>query len=281
MAEAGYQERKRKSTRQRKKERKRLCILLAIWNLFALIGVITVLWSAVRVLGGCRIITPEDVAPSLSAASKIDGEGGNGFAFAKQESGETDAGRVSVDAAECRKIYQENEELLVLVNKSHALSDTYDPALRNICNGRLQASAVLYDDLSQMLKDAGRQGHSYWISSAYRSRERQQELVDEYSANYRKKGMTSEEALEKTYELTMPAGKSEHQTGLALDIFCSENTNMDVSQAREEGNRWLVEHCHEYGFILRYPKEKEDVTQIDYEPWHFRYVGLERKRPHF
>ncbi|MBQ9141542.1 MAG: M15 family metallopeptidase [Lachnospiraceae bacterium] len=83
------------------------------------------------------------------------------------------------------------------------------------------------------------------------------------------------EALEKTYEQTMPAGKSEHETGLALDLLCSENVNMDISQADEPGNRWLAEHAHEYGFILRYPKDKEDITDIYYEPWHFRYVGKE------
>ena len=75
--------------------------------------------------------------------------------------------------------------------------------------------------------------------------------------------------------LTLPAGHSEHETGLSLDILCSGNTQMDLTQANEPGNRWLVEHCAEYGFILRYPKDKENITGIAFEPWHFRYVGKE------
>ncbi len=181
-----------------------------------------------------------------------------------------------VSEAECRELYEGNEKLLVLVNRDRASEEgTYENNLRNICNGRLQASKDLYDDLVALLAAAAEEGHEYWIASAYRSRERQQELVDEDVARYMAQGMSRQQALEKTYEQTMPAGKSEHETGLALDILCSENLNMDASQAEEPGNKWLAEHAHEYGFILRYPADKEDVTGILYEPWHFRYVGKE------
>ncbi len=176
----------------------------------------------------------------------------------------------------CKELYEEYSELLVLVNREHELEEgAYKDTLRNICNGRLQASEYLYEDLVDMLAAAGEAGYQYWIASAYRSRTRQQELVDEDVERYKRQGMSYAEALEKTYEQTMPAGKSEHETGLALDLLCSENVNMDISQADEPGNRWLAEHAHEYGFILRYPKDKEDITGIYYEPWHFRYVGKE------
>jgi D-alanyl-D-alanine carboxypeptidase len=165
--------------------------------------------------------------------------------------------------------------LLVLVNKDHALSEDYDQALTSICNGRLEASERLYAILCAMLEAAGEAGYDYWIASAYRSRQRQQELVDEDVEALMQKGATYEEALSDTYRETMPAGHSEHETGLALDILCAGNTAMDISQADEPGNKWLVQHCMEYGFILRYPADKEDVTGISYEPWHFRYVGKE------
>lgn len=154
-------------------------------------------------------------------------------------------------------------------------TDIYENNLRKICNGRLRASKALYEDLVNLLAAAGEEGYQYWIASAYRSRERQQELVEEDVARYVAQGMNEKEALEKTYEQTMPAGCSEHETGLALDILCSENVNMDLSQAQEPGNQWLSSHAYEYGFILRYPKEKEAITGISYEPWHFRYVGKE------
>jgi D-alanyl-D-alanine carboxypeptidase len=169
----------------------------------------------------------------------------------------------------------EDDPLLVLVNKDNELSEDYDSNLQSICGGRLEASEYLYEDLCAMLSDAKEAGYEYWIASAYRSRQRQQELVDEDVEALMQKGYSYEDALTETYRETMPAGHSEHETGLALDILCSGNTNMDITQADEPGNRWLLAHCSEYGFILRYPSDKEDVTGISYEPWHFRYVGKE------
>lgn len=147
--------------------------------------------------------------------------------------------------------------------------------LQPICNGRLNASAYLYDSLVQMLADAGEEGFSYWIASAWRSREKQQRLIDEDVRSAMQRGLSYTEALQETYKETMPAGHSEHETGLALDILCSGNMNMDASQAEEAGNIWLRENCFRYGFILRYPKEKEEITGVHYEPWHLRYVGKE------
>ena len=174
---------------------------------------------------------------------------------------------------ECRKIYQRDKKLLVLVNREQELPEGYTPTLRTISNGRLSASGFLYDDLRKMLSDAGGSGHQYWIASAWRSPMRQQELVDEDIQALLNKGMDYEEAEQEVYKETQPAGHSEHETGLALDILCSSNPDMTISQEQEPGNRWLRENSWKYGFILRYPKEKEELTQISYEPWHFRYVG--------
>lgn len=176
---------------------------------------------------------------------------------------------------ECQDLYAEQEELLLIVNKDHALETSYQPVLRNICKGRLKAADILYEDLCAMLADGGQAGYEYWIASAHRDRAYQQGLVDEDVEKYMAKGYTYEAAIQKTYEYTMPAGQSEHETGLALDILCSTNMVMDESQAYEPGNQWLAAHCHEYGFILRYPADKEEITGIRYEPWHFRYVGKE------
>lgn len=175
----------------------------------------------------------------------------------------------------CQEIYQKNKKLLVLVNRQKALSKNYDPVLRTICNGRLMASSLLYDDLREMLADAGNAGYQYWFASAWRSREKQQKLVDEDVRALVNKGMAYAETKKEVYKETQPAGHSEHETGLALDILCSGNMEMTLSQEQEPGNQWLQENSWKYGFILRYPKDKEDLTQISYEPWHFRYVGKE------
>lgn len=174
-----------------------------------------------------------------------------------------------------QRICRESPQLVVLVNKERELSADYDAALRKICNKRLQASDRMYTDLTGMLYDAKKAGYSLWIASAYRSRERQQTLVNEDVYKLMRQGVSEQEALEKTLQETMPAGHSEHETGLALDILSSDYLKLDEKQETYPGNQWLREHCAEYGFILRYPKDKVAETQISYEPWHFRYVGQE------
>lgn len=175
----------------------------------------------------------------------------------------------------CLGIYNKNQKYLILANRDNPLPKDYSLSLRYICNGRLQASEYLYDSLVKMLADAKTEGYSYWIASAYRSYEKQQSLVDEDVNICVGRGMAYEAALEEVYKETMPAGCSEHQTGLALDILCSGNTNMDVSQMEEPGNKWLRDNCYKYGFILRYPEDKSNITGVNFEPWHFRYVGKE------
>lgn len=257
----------------REKRKRRLYIILTIWSVFAVIGVVTIVWTVGGFIydkvygqtlsGMAKVWSEENDAEDAGEVSEPDIESEKGAILSKEEQ------------AECLRIIEENEELLLLVNQEYALDEDYEPLLRNICHGRLQADKRIYDDLCRMLAAAGEEGYTYWFSSAYRSREYQQGLVDSKCAELEKQGMNHRQALQKTYEQTMPAGKSEHETGLALDILCSGNMAMDDSQAEEAGNRWLLEHAHEYGFILRYPRGKEDITGIQYEPWHFRYVGKE------
>lgn len=275
------------------RKRKQLKRLIMLWGVLGIVGLVAVVYMVmnwlVKVFAG-NVKEREESAEIPEYVwmqdDGIEGENRENDSWEEVLSGgamwESENGVLHVMPEDmgmfqdCQKLYEENKTLLVLVNKEHALEDaSYENNLRNICNGRLQASKALYGDLVDLLAAAGEDGYQYWIASAYRSRERQQELVDEDVARYMAQGMSKQEALAKTYEQTMPAGKSEHETGLALDILCSENLNMDETQAKEPGNQWLVEHAHEFGFILRYPKDKEEITGISYEPWHFRYVGKE------
>lgn len=248
---------------------KRIKRILVIWTLLGGVGLVCVGYTLLH--GIVVLFRPETEAFSGRILTQIQKE----KEAEKNEFVRVEAQPIT-DRDSCTVLYEEYGELLILVNKEHGLEEeVYRDNLRNICNGRLLASKALYKDLVDLLAAAGAEGYQYWIASAYRSRERQQELVDEDVTRYMAQGMRRQEALEKTYEQTMPAGCSEHETGLALDILCSENVNMDLSQALEPGNRWLTEHAHEYGFILRYPEGKEYITGIFYEPWHFRYVGKE------
>ena len=106
---------------------------------------------------------------------------------------------------------------------------------------------------SEMVSDADRDGVNHFlIDSGYRSFSEQDKLFNEMGASY-----------------ALPAGFSEHNSGLALDV----GSSLTKMESAPEG-QWLKENAWKYGFILRYPKDKTDVTRIQYEPWHFRYVGL-------
>lgn len=164
---------------------------------------------------------------------------------------------------------------LILVNKDNPLSADYEVELVPLKNGRGKAAEAIYEDLNEMLKDGRKEGLSFCVASAHRSRERQQELVDEDVAALMRKGLNYEEAYAQVTRQTMPAGYSEHETGLAVDIVAVEHQMLDEEQENTKENKWLRENCHKYGFILRYPKGKEDITGVDYESWHFRYVGRE------
>ena len=97
-----------------------------------------------------------------------------------------------------------------------------------------------------------------------------------------KQGKSEEEAIRLTRQYYTEPGHSEHHSGLAFDIITTEYQrdvySLTEQFAETDGYRWLIEHCAEYGFILRYPKEKTDITQINYEPWHYRYVGKEHAK---
>jgi D-alanyl-D-alanine carboxypeptidase len=119
------------------------------------------------------------------------------------------------------------------------------------------------DALQEMLADCRAAGYSPRLISTFRTRETQQYLYD-HTAN--------------KADTAVP-GHSEHECGLAADIIDADSLGWaDPLIAEQEdmpAQKWLMEHCQDYGFILRYPADKEDITEIIYEPWHYRYVGKE------
>ena len=175
---------------------------------------------------------------------------------------------------QAQRIYDANQEFLRLINVDNPLEEGY-VFTHHTLNCGLDVDERIYDDLNQMLSDLNADGLHYNIISAYRSREVQAYVVQNNVDINMAQGMSEEEAYERTYETVQPVGASEHETGLCLDIV-SETEYMLVERVGEDPvNIWLMEHCHEYGFILRYPLDKADITGISYEPWHFRYVGKE------
>ena len=171
-----------------------------------------------------------------------------------------------------------DDPLLLLVNRDNPLPADYAPELTRLSDWDLSVATVLYDDLCAMLSAGRAEGLRFQICSAYRTRDEQQALFDEDVARYMAQGMTEAEAIAATDRYTMRPGCSEHESGLAVDIVSLDNQLLDASQEQTAETQWLHEHCWEYGFILRYPSDKGELTGIAYEAWHYRYVGREAAR---
>lgn len=162
---------------------------------------------------------------------------------------------------------------LTLVNHNNVLPDDFEIELANIDSTR-QFDARAIDELNQMLKAMKEDGiHNVWVQSAYRSIAYQEGLFNEQINKYMQQGKTREEAEQLTLRIINKPGTSEHNLGLAVDF-----NYVDYSFEETKGFRWLQENAEDYGFILRYRKDKESITKVDYEPWHWRYVGVENAK---
>jgi len=170
--------------------------------------------------------------------------------------------------------YQEDWNML-LVNKDHPLSDDYTFTQKTLPGYSMTVDERIYDPLLTMLNAGKKEGCRFLICSAYRSYDRQTQIYNSHISNYRASGYSYEKAKELTELSIAVPGCSEHQTGMAVDIVATYYQQLNENFANTKEAKWLKEHAHEYGFILRYPKEKTSITQITYEPWHFRYVGKE------
>lgn len=159
-----------------------------------------------------------------------------------------------------------------LVNPWNKLPKDYTVELTSLSHGH-QIATLCYDDLKQMFADCKAAGASPAICSSYRSQQKQEALFQRKMEQYLRQGHSQQEAAQLAGKVVAVPGTSEHQLGLALDIVDQQNWNLDQSQENTPTQRWLLENSWKYGFILRYPNAKSQITGIIYEPWHYRYVG--------
>lgn len=162
----------------------------------------------------------------------------------------------------------------VLTNELHMLPKDFEVELEKTYNGQ-RVDRRMRGELEAMIDAAKKDGHHLMICSSYRDYKKQDQLMDESIAKFVRRGLSYKDAFFKTKEQIALTGASEHHTGLAVDIVGKNHQSLDESQADTKEAKWLAEHAAEYGFILRYPKEKEDITMISFESWHYRYVGKE------
>lgn len=163
---------------------------------------------------------------------------------------------------------------LLLVNPWNLLPENYSIQTVTLKNG-LQVDERCYPDLQAMMDACRADGLSPVICSAYRTQEKQETLFQNKVSRLIAQGYTESEAAVEAGKVVAVPGTSEHQLGLAVDIVDINNQNLDESQEYTAVQKWLMAHSWEYGFILRYPNGKSELTGISYEPWHYRYVGRE------
>src|SRR5699024_9735307 len=163
----------------------------------------------------------------------------------------------------------------VLVNREHSLSEDYIP--EDLV--RVSVDTVLEDEevnqlrevaanaLAEMFEDAEEEGIKLYARSGYRSYQTQVSLFNNYAAQYGE---------EEANKFSAKPGESEHQTGLVMDVT-AQSVDLQLSEelGKTDEGIWLAENAHKYGFIIRYPEDKEEITKYIYEPWHIRYLGVD------
>lgn len=171
-------------------------------------------------------------------------------------------------------VFNKNDWNLLLVNKQHTIPEDYEFTLGTI-KGSMRCDERIIEPLTQMFAAAKEDGVNLIVCSPYRDMARQEYLFERKMKGFIRSGMSYMDAY-KTASITVTVpGASEHQIGLAVDIISDTYSALDIGFADTPAGIWLAEHSCEYGFILRYPLDKEEVTGIQYEPWHFRYVGVD------
>ena len=225
---------------------------------------------AVLLLGGIAalvvaILGGRTTAPVEEESSVVETVSVSETSEASQKPEET-----TIDPATMVLTKQSSDWQLLLVNAYNPVPDGYQVELTTYDDVELDKRVL--DAYKAMHAAAQEDGYTLWISSGYRSPEKQQELIDaEVKKNMRDEGLDEEAALQKAMLTITEPGYSEHNTGLAIDL----NGVTSIGTPEYE---WLCEHAPEYGFILRYPENKEDITGINFEGWHFRYVGVEHAK---
>ena len=162
----------------------------------------------------------------------------------------------------------------LVVNPWNMIPNSYTPNLVDAEDGYIVDSSCK-DALLQMLADCRTAGYDARITSAYRKHQTQVELYNKKVWYFIDRGYSVANARKEAGTIIAVPGTSEHQLGLAVDLVDSSHWVLDESQENTPAQKWLMEHCWEYGFILRYPNGKSEATGIIYEPWPYRYVGKE------
>lgn len=206
--------------------------------------------------------------PKETAGSRTKDSGKN----AGMDTG-TDTGTVTETETTGFQIEEEDLWSLVLTNDKYPVPDGYEFREVSIPDTDQTIDSRVLEPLTKMLDGAKKEGMNLIVCSGARSFEKQEQLFQQKKQYYIDSGKTEEEAYNLAKRVISVPGSGEHVMGLAADIYSRDYKALDEGFADTPEGKWLRKNSCKYGFILRYDKGKEAVTGIDYEPWHFRYVG--------
>ena len=176
-----------------------------------------------------------------------------------------------------KRMINKNDWKLVLVNGKHKIKENYDITVTPV--GYTQAiDERCYDNLKNMINDCRNAGYNPVICSSYRSYEKQVLLFENKIKDFIGQRYTRKEEKKKAGTVVALPGTSEHEIGLAVDIVDVKYQLLEENQEKTETQKWLMKNCWKYGFVLRYPKDKQEITGVIYEPWHYRFVGKENAK---
>ena len=164
---------------------------------------------------------------------------------------------------------------LILTNAEYPVPEDYTVTLKDVPGTDQTVDERIYEPLMKMLEAMKEEGLSPVVCSGYRTLDKQEKLFNRKVSSYVKKGHSKEEANALARQTLSIPGSGEHCLGLAVDFYTRSYHQLERAFERTPEGKWLREHAQDYGFTLRYEEGKEEITGIGYEPWHFRYVGVE------
>lgn len=271
----------KRDTSREANAKKFLCVMLALVVIFVSVVCIFVLKRNETLLAQQKIdaaekekTTQSQPAPSVSTPNTSSVSETSAQTNTEPDTSAVSAGVTavqggSIDGPTIITIDEANWHL-TLVNSGYRIPDSYEPDLVYVCESGERLDKKVAEHYEAMYNAALKDGVTLTPCSGYRSYETQERNYNRKIEFFEGQGFSTEEAKVKAATIIMPPGSSEHNLGYAMDIVCVDEWFEDTQEFR-----WLQEHAADYGFIMRYPKEKQDITKVIYEPWHWRYVGVE------
>lgn len=183
--------------------------------------------------------------------------------------------RGEMDADGGLKILPEDMWCLILTNAEYPVPEDYEVELEAIPGTEQSVDKRIYEPLMAMIGDMKAQGLSPIVCSGYRTLDKQEKLFNRKVLSFVKAGHTKEESYNLARQTISIPGSGEHCLGLAVDFYTRRYHKLERAFEDTPESKWLVEHAQDYGFVMRYGENKTDITGIQYEPWHYRYVGVE------